>query len=136
MKQNFTVRHGALDGVEAFLSVAEHRSFRRAAAQLSVTPSAISQAVRALEARVGAALFARTTRSVGLTEAGERFLARAKPAFEELVAARAVVLGGPATGRLRLTVPRVVVPLLLEPLIASFCEANPDIEVEIEASEE
>ncbi|MGY4414497.1 DNA-binding transcriptional LysR family regulator [Bradyrhizobium sp. LB7.1] len=75
MKQNFTVRHGALDGVEAFLSVAQHRSFRRAAAELGVTPSAISQAVRALEARVGAALFIRTTRSVGLTEAGERFLA-------------------------------------------------------------
>src|SRR5258705_263850 len=73
MKQNFTVRQGALDGVEVFLSVAEHRSFRRAAAELGVTPSAISQAVRALETRVGAALFIRTTRSVGLTEAGERF---------------------------------------------------------------
>ena len=54
MKQNFTVRQGALDGVEAFLSVAQHRSFRRAAAELGVTPSAISQAVRTLEARVGA----------------------------------------------------------------------------------
>jgi DNA-binding transcriptional LysR family regulator len=90
MKQNFTVRRGALDGVEAFLSVARHRNFRKAAAELGVTPSAISQAVRALEARVGAALFIRTTRSVGLTEAGERFLSRAKPAFEELVAAREV----------------------------------------------
>src|SRR6201992_3301104 len=87
MKQNFTVRQGALDGVEAFLSVAERRSFRRAAADLGVTPSAISQAVRTLEARVGATLFTRTTRSVGLTEAGAKFLARAKPAFEELVAA-------------------------------------------------
>ena len=86
MKQDFTVRRGALDGVEAFLSVARRRSFRRAAAELGVTPSAISQAVRALEVRVGAALFMRTTRSVGLTEAGERFLSRAKPAFEELVA--------------------------------------------------
>jgi Bacterial regulatory helix-turn-helix protein, lysR family len=46
MKQNFTVRHGALDGVEAFLSVARHKSFRRGAADLGVTPSAISQAVR------------------------------------------------------------------------------------------
>ncbi len=87
MKQNFTVRHGALDGIEAFLGVARHRNFRKAAAQLGVTPSAISQATRALEARIGAALFIRTTRSVGLTEAGERFLLRAKPAFEELVAA-------------------------------------------------
>src|SRR5215510_1734414 len=138
MKQNFTVRQGALDGVEAFLSVAQHRSFRRAAAGLGVTPSAISQAVRALEARVGATLFIRTTRSVGLTEAGERFLARAKPAFEELVAASAIArdLGQRPAGRLRLAVPRAVVPILLEPLIASFCQAYPDVEVEISASAE
>jgi DNA-binding transcriptional LysR family regulator len=138
MKQNFTVRQGALDGVEAFLSVARHRSFRRAAAELGVTPSAISQAVRTLETRVGAALFIRTTRSVGLTEAGERFIARAKPAFEELVAASAVArdLGQRPTGLLRLTVPRAVVPILLEPLIASFCQAYPEVEVEIATSEE
>jgi DNA-binding transcriptional LysR family regulator len=137
MKQNFTVRQGALDGVEAFLSVAQHRSFRRAAAELGVTPSAISQAVRTLEARVGAALFIRTTRSVGLTEAGERFLSRAKPAFEELVAASEVArdLGQRPTGLLRLSVPRTVVPILLEPLIASFCQAYPEVEVEIAASE-
>jgi DNA-binding transcriptional LysR family regulator len=138
MKQNFTVRQGALDGVEAFLSVARHRNFRKAAAELGVTPSAISQAVRALEARVGAALFIRTTRSVGLTEAGERFLTRAKPAFEELIAASEVAreLGQRPAGLLRLTVPRAVVPILLEPLIASFCEANPEVEVEITASAE
>ncbi|MCP3386430.1 LysR family transcriptional regulator [Bradyrhizobium sp. CCGUVB4N] len=138
MKQNFTVRQGALDGVEAFLSVAQHRSFRRAASELGVTPSAISQAVRALEARVGAALFIRTTRSVGLTEAGERFLARARPAFEELVAASGAAreLGQRPAGLLRLTVPRSVVPILLEPLIASFCQAYPEIEVELAASEE
>jgi DNA-binding transcriptional LysR family regulator len=135
MKQNFTVRQGALDGVEAFLSVALHRSFRKAAAQLGVTPSAISQAVRALEARVGAPLFIRTTRSVGLTEAGERFLSRAKPAFEELIAASEVArgLGQRPTGLLRLTAPRAVVPILLEPLIASFCATNPEVEVEIAA---
>ena len=138
MKQNFTVRQGALDGVEAFLSVAQHRSFRRAATELGVTPSAISQAVRTLEARVGAALFIRTTRSVGLTEAGERFFERARPAFEELVAASGAAreLGQRPAGLLRLTVPRSVVPILLEPLIASFCQAYPEIEVELAASEE
>ena len=138
MKQNFTVRHGALDGVEVFLCVAQHRSFRKAAAALGVTPSAISQSVRALERRIGAPLFTRTTRSVGLTEAGERFLGRAKPAFEELIAASrsARDLGQRPTGLLRLTVPRAAVPTLLEPLIASFCEAYPEIEVEIAASEE
>src|SRR5262249_50563245 len=136
MKQNFTVRQGALDGVEAALSVAQHRSFRKAAAELGVTPSAMSQAVRALEARIGASLFTRTTRSVGLTEAGERFLSRAKPAFEELIAASKVArdLGQRPAGLLRLTAPRAVVPVLLNPLIASFCQAYPEVEVEIATS--
>ncbi|RAN81504.1 LysR family transcriptional regulator [Bacillus sp. SRB_336] len=137
MKKNFTVRQGALDGVEAFLGVARHLSFRKAATELGVTPSAISQAIRVLEERVGAALFMRTTRSVGLTEAGERFLARAKPAFEELVAAGEVArdLGQRPAGRLRLSVPRAVMPVLLEPLIASFCRSYPEIEMEIAANE-
>jgi DNA-binding transcriptional LysR family regulator len=137
MKQNFTVRQGALDGVEVFLSVAQHRSFRKAAAELGVTPSAISQTVRVLEARIGAALFIRTTRSVGLTEAGEQFLARAKPAFEELVAASEVArgLGQRPAGLLRLSVPRAVIPILLE-LVASFCRAYPEVEVELAASKE
>src|SRR5207249_10387576 len=114
MKQNFTVRQGALDGVEAFLSVAQHRNFRKAAAGLGVTPSAISQTVRTLEARVGAALFIRTPRSVGLTEAGERFISRAKPAFEELVTASEIArnLGQRPAGLLRLSVPRAVVPIV------------------------
>src|ERR1700744_2253630 len=138
MKENYTVRHGALEGVEAFLAVARRSSFRRAAADLGVTPSAVSQAVRALEARVGAALFTRTTRSVGLTEAGQRFLDRAGPAFEELMAAGedARELGSKPSGTLRLTVPRAVVPLILEPVIASFCEPYPEIELEIAASDE
>src|ERR1700736_1564574 len=136
MKQNFTVRRGALDGVEAFLRVAQHRNFRSAAAELGGTPSAASQAVRSLEAHTSAALFIRTTRSVGLTEAGERFFLRAKPAFEELVAASEVAreLGQRPAGLLRLTVPRAVVPILLERLIASFCQAYPEVEVEIAAS--
>src|ERR1700761_6308493 len=135
MKQNFTVRQGALDGVEAFLSVAQHRSFRKAATELAVTPSAISQAVRALEGRIGAALFIRTTRSVGLTEAGERFLSRAKPAFEELIAASkdAHHLGQRPAGLLRLTAPRAVLPHLLDQ-ISSFCRSYPEVEVEIAAS--
>ncbi len=138
MKQNFTVRHGALDGVETFLNVARHRSFRRAAAALGVTPSAVSQSVRALEARIGAALLMRTTRSVGVTEAGQRFLERAGPAFDELVAAAEAArdLGRRPAGLLRLAVPRAVVPLILEPVLASFCEAYPEIELEIAASDE
>ena len=138
MKHNYTVRHGALEGVETFLAVARRRSFRRAAAELGVTPSAVSQAVRSLEARLGTALFRRTTRSVGLTEAGQRFFDRAGPAFAELVAAGEVArdLGQRPAGLLRLSVPRGVVPLILEPVIGSFALAYPEIELEIAASEE
>jgi DNA-binding transcriptional LysR family regulator len=138
MKQDFTIRQGALDGLEAFLAVARHRNFRRAAAELGVTPSAMSQAVRTLEARIGAPLFLRTTRSVGLTEAGERFFSRARPAYEEILAARESARGlgqGPA-GLLRLTVPRAVVQVLLQPLVASFINAYPEVQVEISAREE
>jgi DNA-binding transcriptional LysR family regulator len=138
MKKSFTVRRGALDGVEMFLAVARHRSFRRAAAELGVTPSAAGQAVRALEARLGVALFMRTTRSVGMTEAGERFLAEAEPAYQALAAAGAAAsdLGGRPAGLLRLAVPRAVVPLIIRPILASFAAAYPDIELEIAASEE
>src|ERR1700757_2496389 len=133
MKQAYTIPRGALDGVEAFVRVAERRSFRQAAADLSVTPSAVSQAIRTLEARVGVALFTRTTRSVGLTEAGERFLERAHPAFHEIVAAgnAARDLGSKPSGLLRLAVPRAVVSTVLQPLLASFCAAFPDVEVEV-----
>jgi len=138
VKQNYTVRRGALEGVEAFLATARLKSFRQAAGELGVSPSAVSQAVRALEARVGTALLFRTTRSVGLTEAGQRFFDRASPAFDELLAATQAArdLAERPSGLLRLSVPRGVIPLLLEPAIASFCAAYPDIELEIVASGE
>jgi DNA-binding transcriptional LysR family regulator len=137
MKQDYTIPRGALDGVEAFVRVAERRSFRQAAADLGVTPSAVSQSVRALESRMGVALFTRTTRSVGLTEAGERFLARARPAFEEILAAagEARDLGDKPSGLLRLAVPRGVVSLVVQPVLASFRSAYPGIVVEVAASE-
>jgi DNA-binding transcriptional LysR family regulator len=84
MKQSFTVPQGALDGVVAFGSIAQRHSFLRPAAELAVTPSAISQAMRAREARVGTVLFIGTTRTVGLTEAGERFFRAQSKAFAEL----------------------------------------------------
>ena len=138
MKNRYTVPRGALDGVEAFLRVAERRSFRQAADDLAITPSAISQTVRALEARLGVALFTRTTRSVGLTEAGERFLERAAPGFEELLAASEAARGLALrpSGFLRLAAPRGVVPLVLQPVLASFAQAFPEIVVEIAANEE
>ena len=138
MKQDYTIARGALDGVEAFVRVAERRSFRQAAVDLGVTPSAVSQAVRALEARMSVTLFTRTTRSVGLTEAGQRFLERARPAFEEIVAAATAAqgLGLKPSGLLRLAVPGAVVPLILQPVLASFCTTYPDVVVETVASPE
>jgi DNA-binding transcriptional LysR family regulator len=87
---------------------------------------------------MGVALFTRTTRSVGLTQAGEQFLQRARPAVEEILAATtdARDLGAAPTGFLRLTVPRAVVSVILQPVLASFSQAFPDVVVEIAASEE
>lgn len=138
MKSTYAIARGTLDGVEAFLRVAARRSFRQAADDLGLTPSAISQTIRGLEARVGVALFTRTTRSVGLTEAGTRFLERARPAFDEIVAAgdAARGLAERPSGLLRLSAPRSVVPLVLQPVLASFAAACPDVVVEIVAGEE
>jgi len=137
LKQDLTIPQGALDGIEAFLRVAERRSFSAAAADLGVSPSAISQTVKALEARVGAPLFMRTTRSVGLTQAGEMFLERAAPAYAGLTDAYEAArnLGNRPAGRLRINLMRGAVQPLFEPIIAGFCEAYPDIELEIYADD-
>jgi DNA-binding transcriptional LysR family regulator len=133
MKQEYTIARNQLDGVEAFLRVAERRSFRAAADDLGLSPSAISQTVRALEARIGVPLLTRTTRSVGLTEAGERFLEQARPAFAGLTAAfeAARSFGERPAGLLRLNVPRAAIPFLLEPVVEGFSAAYPEVEVEI-----
>lgn len=137
MKQNLTIPHGALDGIEAFLRVAERRSFSAAAVDLGVSPSAISQTIKALEARVGSPLFMRTTRSVGLTQAGEMFLERAAPAYAGLTDAYEAArnLGGRPAGRLRINLMRGAVQPLFEPIIAGFCETFPEIELEIYADD-
>lgn len=137
MKQDLTIPHGALDGIEAFLRVAERRSFSAAASDLGVSPSAISQSVKALEARVGAPLFMRTTRSVGLTQAGEQFLERAGPAYASLANAYEAArnLGNRPAGRLRINLMRGAVQPLFAPMIAGFCEAYPEIELEIYADD-
>jgi DNA-binding transcriptional LysR family regulator len=133
VKQEYIITRNQLDGVEAFLRVAERRSFRAAADDLSLSPSAISQTIRALEGRVGVPLLTRTTRSVGLTEAGERFLEHALPAFAGLTAAfeAARSFGERPAGLLRLNVPRAAIPFLIEPVIEAFAAAYPDVEIEI-----
>lgn len=127
------MRRDQLDGVVTFLRVAEHRSFTAAAAELRVTPAAVSHAIKQLEARIGVALFARTTRDVGLTEAGRRFLEHARPGFEQLNAAfeAARRLGDAPSGLLRLNVPRIALPGIIEPLLGPFHTAYPAVEIEI-----
>ena len=137
MKQDLTIPHGALDGIEAFLRVAERRSFSAAASDLGVSPSAISQTIKGLEARVGAPLFMRTTRSVGLTQAGEQFLERAAPAYAGLAEAYEAArnLGNRPAGRLRINLMRGAIQPLFEPIIAGFCDTYPEIELEIYADD-
>src|SRR5262245_53748342 len=122
-----------LAGLSLFAMVAEKRSFTAAAAELRVTPSAISQAITALEARVGVRLLQRTTRSVGLTEAGARFLARLRPALGEVRAAfdTLEVLRERPAGTLRLSVPRMACRQLLEPQLAAFLLASPEIHLDV-----
>src|SRR6478609_4213498 len=122
-----------LSGLTALLSVAEKRSFTAAAAELRVTPSAVSQTIRTLEERVGVRLLQRTTRSVGLTEAGARFVARLKPALEgvrEAFDALGELRDRPA-GVLRLTLPRLGYEQVLAPKLASFLQAYPDVDLDI-----
>ncbi len=137
MKQDLTIPHGTLDGIEAFLRVAARKSFSAAALDLGVSPSAISQSIKSLEARVGAPLFMRTTRSVSLTQAGEMFHARAAPAYAGLTDAYEAArnLGGRAAGRLRINLMRGAIHPLFAPILAGFCDEYPDIELEIFADD-
>ena len=127
------MRRDLLDGVVAFATVARRRSFTAAAADLQVTPAAVSHAVKQLEVRIGVALFARTTREVGLTEAGRRFLDGARPAVEAMEAATAAArsLGEGPAGRVRLTVSRLAFGMVLAPVVADFSRAYPDVRLEV-----
>lgn len=120
-------------GLDAFLAVAEHGSLRRAAGVLGVRPPAVSYQIKALEQRIGTALFVRTTRSVHLTDAGRSLLARAKPAMAELSEALedARRSGGATTGTIRLTLPDVAYELTIAHKLAAFQRRFPDITLEL-----
>lgn len=137
MKPSFTTRPYSLDGLAVFIAVARRGSFRQAAVDLGISPSAVSQAIRALESRVGAVLLTRTTRSVGLTDAGLRLFERVGPAWAEMTEAidEARDVGGRIAGRLRIATPRAAVTQVLMPIVTAFCAAYPDVEVEVAASE-
>lgn len=129
------LRH--LDGLVAFWKVAEHKSFTTAAAALEVSPSALSQAVRLLEARLQVQLLHRTTRSVSLTEAGELYLARVGPALGQVVEAgeELNVLQGRPAGLLRINAARISTALVLQPMLAGFLRENPRVQLELTVTE-
>jgi DNA-binding transcriptional LysR family regulator len=122
-----------LDGLMAFWKVAEHRGFTAAAAELEVSPSALSQAIRQLEARLGVRLLNRTTRSVSLTEAGEAYVARVGPAIGQVIEAgeELNVLQGRPAGTLRLNAARISIAMVLQPVLAGFLQEHPHVQLEL-----
>lgn len=126
-----------LPAVAAFARVAQHASFTRAAAELGVSPSALSQTVRALETKLGMRLLNRTTRRVGVTEAGAQFLQRVLPALEQLGAAFSELdeLRGKPTGTLRLNLPRMAMATIFTPILGEFCCAYPGIRLDLTADD-
>lgn len=122
-----------LSAVIAFARVAEHGSFTRAAAELGVSTSALSQTVRALETRLDARLLHRTTRRVALTEQGERFLQRVAPGLQQIDAAFAdldFVRDRPA-GTLRINLPVAAAEQLIVPHLPAFLARYPEVAVEL-----
>ncbi|MHB2248353.1 LysR family transcriptional regulator [Pseudomonas fitomaticsae] len=120
-----------------FLSIAQHLNFSRAAVDLGLTPSALSHSLRALENRLGVRLFNRTTRSVALTEAGERLYARLKPAFRDIDDALEDLnhFRDKPSGNLRITAGRQACELVLLPIAGAFLQAYPDIRLEVVESD-
>jgi DNA-binding transcriptional LysR family regulator len=117
----------------AFAVVAEERSFTRAAAKLGVSPSALSHSMRRLELRLRIQLLARSTRSVSTTEAGERLLARLRPAVEEISGAVEELrrfLERPS-GHIRITASRQAARMVIAPVLPRFIERYPEIVVEV-----
>lgn len=122
-----------LDDLHTFAVVARWRSFRRAAVELGVSPSALSHTLRVLEARLGVRLLNRTTRSVAPTAAGERLLARLSPALLDIQGALDEInaFRDSPVGSLRINAPRAAAELVLGPLVNRFLQAHPGMQVEL-----
>jgi DNA-binding transcriptional LysR family regulator len=129
------MRRPDLADMNALLAVAERRSFAKAAAQLGISRSRLSETIRELEERLGVRLLNRTTRSVAPTQAGERLLARLRPLLDDFDAALDSInaFRDKPAGLLRLTVPPPVASLMLAPLLARFLAEYPAISLEISA---
>ena len=122
-----------LNALNAFLAVARRRSFAAAAAELGISPSALSQSVRQLEPRLGVTLLTRTSRSVALTDEGQRLLENAGPAVDQALESlkTASARPGEVTGRIRLSVPTMSVRTVIGPLLPRFLARYPKVEVDV-----
>jgi DNA-binding transcriptional LysR family regulator len=122
-----------LSHLPVIICVARHRSFAAAAAELGMSPSAVSHAVRSVEDRLGTPLFARTTRSVSVTEAGARFIAGVEPALADIGKAVEGLSAerGQVTGLLRINAPRGVLDTLLIPILTRLARQHPRLTVEV-----
>ena len=122
--------------LSAFSTVAEERSFTRAAARLGVSQSALSHSMRALEQRMGVQLLARTTRSVSATAAGSALLHELAPALEKIAQAVAetMQLRERPAGRIRLVIPRSAAEMVLMPKLAAFARTHPEIVLDVTTS--
>jgi DNA-binding transcriptional LysR family regulator len=122
--------------LSAFLTVAEERSFTRAAKRLGVSTSALSHAIKGLEERFGVRLLARTTRSVAPTQAGEQLLARLQPALGDIQGALEVIAGlrDRPTGRVRLVISPLAAQTVLAPKLGRFARDFPDVVLEVTSS--
>lgn len=120
-----------IGNVAVFVEVAERRSFAEAARRLGRSPTAITRAIGELEARLGVRLLNRTTRAVGVTEAGERFLAGARRVLADLdeIERAAVGEGTAPRGELRVTAPILFGRLHVSPIMIEFLERFPDVSV-------
>lgn len=121
----------------AFAAVARHLSFRQAAAERGTTASAVSHAIRHLEARVGVRLFHRTTRSVSLTEAGAMLAERMAPALADMRSAMDALNAYRDTpfGTVRLNVPNSIAPFVLDDVLASLLQRNPGLRLDVVATD-
>jgi DNA-binding transcriptional LysR family regulator len=117
--------------------VARHRAFAAAAAELGMSPSAVSHAVRSAEDRLGTPLFARTTRSVSLTEAGARFVSGVEPALADIGKAVEGLTAerGQVTGLLRISALAVILEMALTPILATLARQHPRLTVELHANQ-
>ena len=127
------MKRASIAEMSAFVAIAERGSFAKAAAQLGVSRSSLSESLRAMEERLGVRLINRTTRSVALTEAGERLLAQLRPLLDNFDAALESVNAyrdSPA-GLVRITVPRPAARTIIEPILSRFLLAHPAVTLEV-----